>query len=426
MKKAVFTIVAKNYIGLATVLRESVLKNSDCDFFIFVSDEPSEQESLQDLPSYILWSKEELKISEELWYQMAFKYNLIEFCTAIKPFCIEYLAEQKGYSKVIYLDPDVYVFNSLEDIFSDLDKSSVVITPHIVDMHPAVKTDHPEYLFLVNGTFNLGFFGWRKSEAGQNMLTWWKKMLVNENYFDNDRGTATDQKWINLLPAFLEYPDLCVCRNKGLNLAPWNFHERKIVEQGDVLFVEGRNDASEKKRVPLIFAHFSGYDYNSLGQSRIVHKNTELNKFSDTELLFDRYAKALETRDFNKYSGLAYTYNTFENGKNILSLHRRLYRRLLEEQKNPGTPFKTEDGSFYSLLKRKKLIDNSALQADKVTGKTISGFDRKLGRVNWMAKMIKRLLGIRRYSILTRFLRRYFKEENQLFLIDKEEGKKIW
>lgn len=427
MRNVVFTIVAKNYIGLARVLEQSVVKNADADFFIFVADEPHEPESsFKTLPANVFWAKEKLDIKEDLWYQLAFQYNLIEFCTAIKPFCFSYLSDQLQYSKIVYLDPDVYVFNSLEGIFAGLETSTVMITPHILDMHPAFKSDHPDYLFLLNGTFNLGFVGIRINEQSRSVLDWWKRMLLTDCYFDNDRGTATDQKWMNMLPAFLEPAALCINRDRGLNVAPWNYHERKVVQQDGRLFITNRSNNDTSDKTPLTFVHFSGYDYTSFSQNKVVHKKEGLNNFEDVDLVFTKYAEALSASDFTSYSQLKYSYNSFDNGKNILSLHRRLYRRMLDEKKEFGMPFTTGAGSFYSLLKQKKLIDHSTVQADKVTGKTIQGFDKKLGKVNFMAKILKGMVGIRRYSILARFLRRYFKEENQVFLIDKEAGKKLW
>jgi hypothetical protein len=427
MRKVVFTIVAKNYIGLAGVLQKSVLENAETDFYVFVSDESKDTDlEKSTLHPTILWAREKLNIEEYLWYQMAFKYNLVEFCTAIKPFCFEYLANELHYSKIIYLDPDVYVFNSLEKIFTDLDAGSVMVTPHITNMHPIVTTDHPDYLFLLNGTFNLGFAAIHINERSLAVLDWWKRMLINECFFDNDRGTATDQKWMNLLPGFLGQEELIINRDIGLNVAPWNFHEREIITEGDSLFVTSRGSGNTFTKTPLIFVHFSGYDYRSFSTDKVVHKNEVLNNFQDFTIVFEKYGQAIAAGDFSKFSGLPYTYNSFENGKNILNLHRRLYRRMLEEKQEYGLPFVTSEGSFYNMLRRKKLIDYTVTQADKITGKTLPGFTKKLGMVNFMARVLKRVAGIRRYTILTRFLRRYLREENQYFLIDKEAGKKLW
>jgi lipopolysaccharide biosynthesis glycosyltransferase len=161
MRNAVFTIVAKNYIGLAQVLEKSVQRNADADFFIFVADEFDDDKI--ELPSNAIISKTTLGIEIAQWTEMSFKYNLVEFCTAIKPYCFEFLFGQKSHDKVVYLDPDVYVFNSLNPVFSDLDKFSIVLTPHIVDMQTPFRGVYSDYLFLVNGTFNLGFIGLKHS-----------------------------------------------------------------------------------------------------------------------------------------------------------------------------------------------------------------------------------------------------------------------
>ena len=106
MTNCAFTIVAKNYIGLAMILEKSIKRYyTDLDFFIVVADEPSSE--LSDMPENIIFAKDELGIDNKKWYEMAFKYDLTEFCTAIKPDSILYILSQ-GYEKVIYLDPDIY------------------------------------------------------------------------------------------------------------------------------------------------------------------------------------------------------------------------------------------------------------------------------------------------------------------------------
>lgn len=423
---AVFTIVAKNYTGLGAILEKSVRQHANADYYIFISDEPDDPSLSRDqFPASVVWSREVLAIEEPLWNQLAFKYNLVEFATAIKPFCYDYLFDKKQYDRVVFFDPDVLVFNTMEPIFSGLDDHTFMLTPHILDMHPPVKSDHPSHLFLLYGTFNLGFMAMKKNELSRAMLNWWKEVLISDCFFDNDRGTATDQKWISLLPALVPQEEILISRDRGLNAAPWNFHEREFSVSDGRVFVSARGNQSAERQ-PLTFVHFSGYDYSSFSKGGVVHKKEDIRSFPDLSLAFDRYAEALAGGDFAKYIGLRYSYNTFDNGKNILSLHRRLYRRLLDEHKEFGNPFTTAKGSYYDLLRRKKLIDHSAVQADKVTGKTISGFDRKLGKLNFMAGMLKRLVGVRKYSMLARFFRRYFKEENQAFLVDKEAGNKLW
>ena len=82
MQNIVFTIEAKNYIGLAQVLEGSVKAYSpDVQFYIIVADEI---ENTPGLPLNIVVAKNNIDIPVSQWKQMAFKYNLVEFCTAIK------------------------------------------------------------------------------------------------------------------------------------------------------------------------------------------------------------------------------------------------------------------------------------------------------------------------------------------------------
>ncbi|MBQ4013138.1 MAG: hypothetical protein II607_04395, partial [Bacteroidales bacterium] len=83
-KKAAFTIVAKNYIGLATILGESLKRHDpDVDFRIFVADEKAAE--MPKLPGEVVFARDVLGYTEDEWTDMSFKYDLTAFCTSIKP-----------------------------------------------------------------------------------------------------------------------------------------------------------------------------------------------------------------------------------------------------------------------------------------------------------------------------------------------------
>jgi hypothetical protein len=142
--------------------------------------------------------------------------------------------------------------------------------------------------------------------------------------------------------------------------------------------------------------------------------------------LFDAYNKALSNSDFLRYSNFKYSYNFFDNGISVLSIHRRIYRRLIElENFQFYHPFSVTENSYYSILKKQGLIDKSITSADKITNKTINNFGRKLYYVNLFFIFLKNIIGIRRYSILIRFLKRYSAEENQIFLVKNSYEMKL-
>ena len=93
--RCVFTIVAKNYVGLANLLQKSLNAHvKDLDFFICVADELDES----DYPDNVIELKDKVDIDTNLWQEMSFKYNLTEFCTAVKPFAFKYLFIRKLYT----------------------------------------------------------------------------------------------------------------------------------------------------------------------------------------------------------------------------------------------------------------------------------------------------------------------------------------
>ena len=94
---------------------------------------------------------------------MSFKYDIVEFCTSIKPFCMQALFA-KGYEIVMYFDPDILVLDKLKPVYDALDDCVVVVTPHQID----IDNDVPRR----GGVYNLGFLGVRKSPSVERMIRW--------------------------------------------------------------------------------------------------------------------------------------------------------------------------------------------------------------------------------------------------------------
>ena len=103
----IFTIVAKNYFGFAKALYVSVKKfNPEIDFFVLISDEIDDINDFANEEFRVLEAK---NIGIENYIELAFKYNITEFSTAIKPYFFSYLFD-RGYEKAIYFDPDIYIY----------------------------------------------------------------------------------------------------------------------------------------------------------------------------------------------------------------------------------------------------------------------------------------------------------------------------
>lgn len=171
MNLCAFTICTKSYIGLATTLKKSFLKyNPNFDFYFIIVD------PIDDLifdQTNIIQAKKIMGISEVEFYQMAFKYNVTEFCTSIKPFGFEYFFN-KGYKLVSYFDPDIYFYDKFSELY-EYKNISVFLTPHILNMKLAGSGECTEENFLKYGIYNCGFIAFINNENTKTFITWWKK-----------------------------------------------------------------------------------------------------------------------------------------------------------------------------------------------------------------------------------------------------------
>lgn len=427
-KHCIFTICAKNYIGLALVLEKSVmLYNNDVDFYIVVADE-FDTDKEPDIDDNVLIARSILDIEDKLWINMAFKYNLTEFCTCIKPFSIEYFFTQKGYETVCYMDPDTYMFSDFSYIHDKLSRFLVVTTPHIIIPDYPYKGDLPDRSFLFNGISNLGFGGFRNHPKIINLLRWWEDRLTYLCFGEMLWAVCTDQKWTDFFPAFLNHDEICFSNNLGLNVAPWNYFERQIVKEGDTYYVVSRTGASKRKD-RLVFCHFAGYNYKEIASTgRVNNQNrmriNNLKEYPDVNPLIDEYVEYIyQHRDlFNKYLDLPYSYAVFDNGVRIDKLHRRLYNGVVTNFGHEGNPFSTQGhGSFYSLLKKRHLMPAHQSQGklDDISQMN-EDYKKKLKYIYTILRVFYKLIGYKNYVLFLQFIRRLSLYDNNTYLLGKD------
>lgn len=423
----IFTICAKNYVGLAQILEKSVLKyNKNVDFYIVVADEYGKDDPVVN-DNDILIAHEFLNIDDKLWTNMAFKYNLTEFCTCIKPFSIEYFFVKKGYDTVCYLDPDIYLFSDFSYIYEKLDKFLVVTAPHITIPDYPYSGDTPDRGFLFNGISNFGFVGFKNSPKTLNVIRWWEDRLSKLCFGEMLWAVCTDQKWSDFFMAFFDYDEIFFSNNLGLNVAPWNYFERKVTKKGDTFYVESRKGTSERMD-KLVFCHFAGYNYKQLAEGKVDNKSrmriSNLKSYQDIDELVKIYVNEIhKNKDlFAKYLSLSYSYGTFSNGVKIEAFHRRLYNGLCVNFNFEGNPFVVDtDNSFYSLLKGKHLLPSSQnVNVDKMNPENIDGFGKKLSLLYKGLRFFYKLIGYKNYVLFLQFIRRLSLYDINTFLLGKE------
>jgi hypothetical protein len=286
--KCLLSVATYGYLSKAIVSVESFIKhNPDCDVILFVPDLSQKKvRSVKwpvSLPVKIIGINE---IEDPLVWRMHQYFNAFEFCCAAKSFLLEYALLKCDYKKAVLLDPDTVCYSSFDEVWSILDNTDMVVTPHINSPIPEDECLPDDREFVNSGFINGGFWGASKTEATKRILDWMKKKVSHLGFFIPDINLYADQTWMSCLPWFF-YDNVNVCRNSGLNVAYWNLQERALSRKGKIHYCNGHK---------LLFFHFSGYEEKNPVNLTIHTKRTfsEENK-KIVQGLLDDYSKKLET-----------------------------------------------------------------------------------------------------------------------------------
>jgi hypothetical protein len=246
-KELVFTICSANYLAQAITLGYSLQNtNSDVEFRIYLVDRLEGREEIIKRVPFTLIEIENVPVDD--FEGMILRYNVVELNTSVKPFIFDHIFKSEpDIQKVVYLDPDIKVFQPLTNLFETLDNYNMVLTPHILTPSDNIPYAQPESNFLATGIFNLGFVAIKFSDESMKILNWWKEKLLYQGYNRLDHHLFYDQKWMNFVPVFFD--GVFIEKNRGYNMAPWNLHERILSLKNELYYV----NESEK----LLFFHFS-------------------------------------------------------------------------------------------------------------------------------------------------------------------------
>jgi len=115
---------------------------------------------------------------------------------------------------------------------------------------------------------------------------------------------------------------------------------------------------------------------------------------------------------------MGYSFNSFEDGENLLPLYRRLYR-VYEDKYIEKNPFSCKE-IFYKTLKKNKLL--SGVKSNSFSVFTVEDRNKR-GTIEKVVVLIfsifKSIIGIRYYFSFISFLNNFIRLENQRFLIKK-------
>lgn len=328
MKSAVFTIIAKNYLAHARVLMDSIrLWAPELARIVVLVDQPDGYFNPSQEDFAILLSTD-LRIPESRWFH--FKYTIMELCTAVKPYVFEALFE-RGIERVLYLDPDIKVFETLDPLLRNLDQHSVLLTPHLIS--PLDDGCCPNDLdILRSGSYNLGFIAIRRDSETERFLGWWQVKLYDQCVVDLPRGLFVDQRWIDLVPGLFD--GVFIVREPGYNVAYWNLLHRPVRRT--------RNKGYAVNGSPLYFFHFSGFDPDHPHRFSRHQNRFTLDDIGEAQGLVLGYRDELMARGYAECKRWPYAFGTFANGSPIPDMGRPAHHEMPEVVRRIADPFSDE------------------------------------------------------------------------------------
>ncbi len=328
----VFTSAARNYLPKTALLAES-LKRFHPEFrrVLALSDTWPEEEPADELWDEILPAD---KLGIPNFRRWAFCHSIVELSTAIKPFALRQLLERDDCDGVIYFDPDMVLFSRLDDICSAMTGTDLLLTPHQLapeQSHDAIIDN--EISSLRHGVFNLGFFAVRNSEQGQEVARWWGERTYGYCRDDIPNGLFTDQKWMDLAPAF--FAGTGVLRSPRFNVAPWNLTTRSLSGTRADGYLVGED--------PLGFYHFTGFDS---GAHQLMAKKYAGDNPAVSEIV-SWYVSQMRELGKDPRCRLSWAYGQFADGTKIEAGHRIIYRSRHDLQRSFPDPFATSGRDGY-------------------------------------------------------------------------------
>jgi hypothetical protein len=334
--RAVATIVAKNYFSFARALAESVQsRHPRVPFFVLLADEAG---------YYLDPSREPFQVVElrELniprLERFRFHYSQQPLSYASTPYLLAHLLT-RGYTRLIFVKQESLVLGDLSPVFDLLDRTSIVMTPHLVD--PLLGSDRVEreLNILQSGTYNVGMLGVAATPVAADFLAWWQDRVYAHCSHATPQGMHYEQRWLDLAPGL--FGDVHILRDPAYNVGHWNLPDRAVTVVDDVVLVNGE---------PCRLFRFSGFDVERPSavtrySSRLTSENVGPARF-----VFDRFRTALERHGYNETRTWPYAYGTFDIGVPIPDIARSLFAEMDDAAGQFGDPLHTGPGSFFEWL----------------------------------------------------------------------------
>ena len=321
------TAVARNYLSYAEVAAEGWRRSHGAHpFVVLVIDDDENRPQVDDGPRFL--SPGGIGIPLDEIERLRGIYTLQELTCALKPRLLRYLIGAAGTEAVVYLDADIDVLHSLDDVAELAVRSGVALLPNLLEPPPLDGASPSELEFGFVGMYCSGLLAVGRS--GGRFLEWWSSRSRWDCLFAEDVGLHGDQRWLDWVHLYFDH---AVIRDPAVNVAHWNLHERPLALSDGVFTVNG---------ALLRSFHFAGFD--PLHPTRVSRYRWEAPiraDFGDVSLtrLCQQYAAKLLAAGYEVSRKSPYRYDRSVAGSPLGIWERRVYREaLLAAEARGGDP----------------------------------------------------------------------------------------
>lgn len=232
------TLFDKNYAFRGLALYDSIIKYCP-NFKLWIL--------CLDLECYDILEKMSLKntvlvklsdVEDEKLLEAKANRNHGEYCWTLGSVFTNFVIKNNSeLDHITYLDSDIYFYSSPQVLYEEMANDSVLIIKHNYERKL-------KYLEARSGIYNVALVIFKNNKDGLAILENWSNNCLRWCYNRYEDGKFGDQMYLDVWPQ--NFKGVCVSKNIGADLAPWNVGKYKISVSNGKIFVD---------EIPLVFYH---------------------------------------------------------------------------------------------------------------------------------------------------------------------------
>jgi hypothetical protein len=238
------TYFDSGYLSRGLALIQSLRVNGDDSplWVLCLDDAAKTYLDAERLPGVFTLTMSDVEAAEPLLAPLRASRSRMEYIFTSTPLLMRWVMNQHDEGTVvIYLDSDLYFFDSPARVLDALGTGSVGIIEHKYPERVAAR-------LAKYGRFNVGWVGIRADTAGRECLDWWASSTLAWCFDKPEGGKYADQGYLDQFPA--RFTGVVVLPSRGFNLAPWNTAGQALSLGNSGVLVDGTD--------VLVFFHFHG------------------------------------------------------------------------------------------------------------------------------------------------------------------------